>query len=366
MTKTKEADYVLITSVAVLLLFGLMMLSSASAAVGHERFGDSYFFIKRQLLYGVLPGIAAFFFFAKLPYAQLKRMSPWLYVASLILLLLVFIPGIGSSLGTGAQSWILLGGFSFQPAEVAKLGLLLFFAWYLARLGPRLSHLANGFIPALLYGFLPVALVILQPDIGTVSLLFGMVFGMLFLARAKLRHLLILAVAGVVVLGLMVLLAPYRAARLTTFLHPELDPQGIGYHINQAFLAVGSGGWFGLGFGHSRQKFQYLPEVHADSIFAVIAEEMGFVFALGAVALIACIAWRGLSIARRAPDDYGRLLAGGAVLFLFLQSLINIGAMVGLMPLTGLPLPLVSHGGTALIVALSAVGLLVNVSKQRT
>jgi len=160
------------------------------------------------------------------------------------------------------------------------------------------------------------------------------------------------------------LIAPYRAARFTTFLHPELDPQGVGYHINQAFLAVGSGGVFGLGLGHSRQKFQYLPEVQADSIFAVIAEEMGLLFAGGLIVLLILISYRAFILAKNAPDRFGRYLISGIIIWFMVQSFFNIGAMVGLMPITGVPLPFISHGGTALMISMAAVGILINVSKS--
>jgi cell division protein FtsW len=189
---------------------------------------------------------------------------------------------------------------------------------------------------------------------------------MLFVGRARLSHLVGLALIGASSLALMIAKAPYRFDRLTTFLHPELDPLGIGYHINQAFLAIGSGGWFGLGLGHSRQKFEYLPEVHADSIFAVVGEEMGFVFAAGLVILILLIAYRGFQLAKQTRDQFGGLLVAGIMIWFVFQSFLNIGAMAGILPLTGVPLPFVSHGGTALAVALAAVGLVVNVSKHVT
>ena len=169
---------------------------------------------------------------------------------------------------------------------------------------------------------------------------------------------------GAVVMAGMIFAAPYRLQRLSTFLHPELDPQGVGYHINQAFLAVGSGGVWGLGLGHSRQKFQYLPEVSADSIFAVIAEETGFVFSAGLVILILLIGWRGLKIAKKAPDEFSTLLVAGVMVWFVWQSFLNIGAMVGVLPLTGVPLPFVSHGGSAMLVALLAVGMVASVSKH--
>ncbi len=359
-----RANYKLITYFAIWLIFGLIMLTSASSAVGHKNFGDNYFFIKRQILLGVLPGLFLFFFFAKFDYTRLRRLGVWLYGLSLLLLILVFIPGIGANYGTHANSWLSVFGYSFQPAEFAKLGLILFIANLIAARGHNLQDFKFGFFPTLIFGLIPIGLVILQPDIGTVSILFATLFGLLYVGRAKLSHLLLLGIFGIVALGLMIWVAPYRTARLTIFMHPELDPQGIGYHINQAFLAVGSGGILGRGLGNSLQKYQYLPEVSADSIYAVIAEEMGFIFAVGLVVLLLLIARLGLKIAKQAPDEFGGLLVSGIMIWFMIQSFLNIGAMVGIMPLTGVPLPFVSHGGTALMVAMASVGIIVNVSKR--
>ena len=359
-----KADYVFLSYFVVLLVFGLIMLTSASSAVGHQLFGDGYFFIKRQLMFGVLPGIIAFLFFVKVDYRLFKKYAKLIYIFTIGILILVFIPGIGSDLNTNAHSWIIIAGHSVQPAEFAKLGLIVFIAWYLSAKGKELFDFQKGFLMVLGLGMIPIGLVVLQPDIGTVAIMFGILFGMLFIAEAKINHIGLLATVGVIGMIIMILIAPYRAARLTTFLHPELDPQGKGYHINQAYLAIGSGGFFGLGLGHSRQKFQYLPEVHADSIFAIIAEEMGFVFALGLIILLFLICTRGFKIAKNAPDQFSRLLVSGVIIWFMTQSFLNIGAMVGLLPLTGVPLPFISHGGTALMVALVAVGMVINISKQ--
>lgn len=364
MMKEKKADYRLLSYFLILLVFGLIMLSSASVAMGYQKFGDSYFYIKKQLLYGVLPGLVLFFILAKTDYHLLRKFGPAIYCLAIILLLVVFLPGIGSAYGTHANSWISLWGYSFQPAEFAKLGMVIFLSYFISGKGREIFNFQRGFLLTLGIGMIPVVLVILQPDIGTVSILFAILFGLLYVGRAKILHLAGLAVAGLGGLVLMVIAAPYRAARLTTFLHPELDPQGIGYHINQAFLAIGSGGWFGRGLGGSLQKFQYLPEVSADSIYAIIAEEMGFIFALGLIILLILIAQRGLFLAKKAPDEFGRLMVSGIIIWFITQSFLNIGAMVGVLPLTGVPLPFVSHGGTALMIALAGVGILANVSKQ--
>ena len=364
MVKEKKADYKLLSYFLILLVFGLVMLSSASVAMGYQKFGDSYFYIKKQLLYGVLPGLVLFFIFAKTDYHLLRKFGLAIYCLSLILLLVVFLPGIGSAYGTKSNSWISLWGYSFQPAEFAKLGMVIFLSYFISGKGREIFNFQRGFLVTLGIGMIPMALVILQPDIGTVSILFAILFGLLYVGRAKILHLIGLAAAGLGGLVLMIMAAPYRAERLTTFLHPEMDPQGIGYHINQAFLAIGSGGWFGRGLGGSLQKFQYLPEVSADSIYAIIAEEMGFIFAFGLIVLLILIAQRGLFLAKKAPDEFGRLMVSGIIIWFITQSFLNISAMVGVLPLTGVPLPFVSHGGTALMIALAGVGILANVSKQ--
>jgi len=357
-----HADYTLLTYFACILIFGLIMLSSASTAVGIARFGDSHFFIKRQIYFGVIPGLVLFFFFARFSYKIFARNTSTIFVGTILLLLLVFIPGIGSALNTGSKSWMVIGGFSLQPSEFAKLGLVLFLAGYLSQMKEKIWDFQHGFLVALGTGLVPALMVVAEPDVGTASILFAIIFGMLLLAGARWTHMGLLALFGIVAIVSLIIVAPYRAARLTTFLHPELDPQGIGYHINQAELAIGSGGFWGLGLGRSVQKFQYLPEVHADSIFAVISEEMGFLVSVVFLVLLTLAIFRGLKVARNASDDYGRLVAGGILIWFSTQSIMNIGAMVGMLPLTGVPLPFVSHGGTALAISMGAVGILTNIS----
>lgn len=361
---SNKPDYTLLGLFGILLMFGLIMLTSASSPIGYERFGDHYHFIKHQLLLGVFPGLVGFLFFSKISYSALKKVGVMLFYVTLALLVAVLIPGLGSQNGTFARSWFNIAGVSFQPAELMKLGLIFFFSAHLAKVKDTLQDFKTGFIPALCLGMIPLVLLILQPDIGTASILFAILFGMLFIAKADVWHL--GALFGVAVLGfaLMIAVAPYRAARFTTFLHPELDPQGIGYHINQASLAIGSGGLFGLGYGHSKQKFQYLPEVHADSIFAVIAEEMGFFIAVGLIVLFLAICFRGFRVAKHVPDDFGKYVLSGILIWFMVQAFFNIGAMVGLLPITGVPLPFVSHGGTALAISLAAVGVIANVSRE--
>lgn len=361
---TSQSDYIMLTYFIVLLLFGFLLLSSAGVAVGLERFDDAYFFIKRQLLFGFVPGSILFLFIVKINYSIWKKYASPLYITGIILLLLVFIPSLGSTNNTGVQSWINIAGFSFQPAEAAKLTMIIYMAAYLSTLGKGIENFSHGFLHALGLGIIPLVLVVIQPDIGTAFILFSVLFVMLFLAQAKMSHLSLLAGLALVCSISMILAAPYRTERLMTFLHPELDPQGQGYHINQAFLAIGSGGWFGLGLGHSRQKFQYLPEVHADSIFAIGGEELGFIIITGFLILLLLMSLRGFMIAKNSQDPFGRYLVGGIIAWFTIQSLLNIGAMVGLLPLTGVPLPFVSHGGSALMIGMVAMGVVVNVSKK--
>lgn len=362
--KIRRSDTAFLIYFFLLLIFGLVFLTSASSVAGYDKFGDTYYFIKRQLLLGVVPGILGFLFFSKLNYQRLKDWSPLLFVGSLILLFLVFIPGIGSALNTGNRSWIVLGNFSFQPAEMAKFATIVYFSAFLAKMGSAIQDFKQGFLLALGVGMIPVFFIMLQPDIGTMAILFAIIFGLLFIAEVKLSHLSLLSAVAIFGFIVLILIAPYRLNRLTTFLHPEQDPQGIGYHINQSFIAIGSGEILGEGLGQSKQKYQYLPEVQADSIFAVIAEEMGFVLTLGFLLLFILFIHRGLSIARRTEDLFARYTITGIMIWFVTQAFLNISAMVGLMPLTGVPLPFVSHGGTALAVAMSAVGVVLSMSKH--
>ncbi|MFA5127921.1 MAG: putative lipid II flippase FtsW [Patescibacteria group bacterium] len=360
----KKADRFYMVSIGILLAFGLFCLTSASAPVGYSVHGDTYYFIKSQLLKGVLPGLLAFLICARFNTDLWRKLGRVFYIACLALLVMVFIPHIGTSFGKGAASWINLGFMHFQPAELAKLAIIFIMADLLSDPDRNLHDWKNGLLPVL--GVIAPALLLIavQPDIGTLVVIAGMVVGILFVAGTSKPILAALAAAGVVAVIILIITAPYRSDRLKIFLHPELDPQGIGYHVSQAYLAIGSGGWGGLGYGHSRQKYQYLPEVEADSIFAIISEEMGFVISCALIGLILLIAWRGLKIAKEAPDRYGFLLACGVSIWFFWQACMNIGAMVGLLPLTGVTLPFVSHGGSSMLVCLAAAGVVASVSRE--
>lgn len=358
-----KPDLGLIIILFSIVVIGIVTLSSAGTAVGFQHFDDPFYYFKHQLLNGFLPGIIFFYLMAKIDYRIWKKFAFWALLISILLLISVFIPGIGQSYGK-AKSWINVLGVSFQPSEFVKLTFLLYLATWLEKRGEKVKDFAYGFLPFVIVLGLVMLLMILQPDVGTMTIIVLMSLTVYFVAGAPFKHLAILGIAGVGLFALLIKVAPYRAARFTTFLHPELDPQGIGYHINQAFLALGSGGLFGLGLGHSRQKFEYLPEVTGDSIFAVIGEELGFVFCVFLIVLFLFFMLKGYKIAEKAPDDFGKFVGIGVVSWFVFQAFINMGAMVGLMPITGIPLPFISYGGTALAVALAAFGILVNISKQ--
>lgn len=358
----RSPDYVLIGLMLVLVAFGLLMLSSAGAVVGYEKFGQSDYFFMRQL-FSASVGLLAFFFLSRIDYRVWRKFAFPFLVLSVVLLILVFLPGVGFRAG-GATRWILLGNFLLQPAEVVKLTFLIYLAVWLEKHGRGIHDFWYGFVQFLALLGVIVSLIMFQPDLGTVGVIVGLSIIVYFVAGAPYRHLALFGFGAAGLFALLVNIAPYRTQRLTVFLNREIDPQGIGYHMNQALLAIGSGGIFGLGLGHSRQKYNYLPEVTGDSIFAIIAEELGLLVAVAIVVLFVVLLFRGFSVARNAPDSFGKYLATGITAGIVLQAFVNIGAISGLLPLTGIPLPFISSGGSSLIIAMAGMGILVNISRQ--
>ncbi len=359
-------DVMLVTALAVLCGFGFFALASASSIASLERYGNPYHVVARQLLVGGVPGAALFAIFQAVDYRRWQRYRWWWLALTLALLAAVFAPGIGQ-VRHGAQSWLGLGPITFQPAEVVKLTAVLYLAAWLAGAGYHgVQRFRHGFAPFVVFAGLTLGLIALQPDLGTLLVVAVILATTYFAAGAKLTHLGALAVMAAAGAVAVLPRGGYRWQRIVVFLHPNFDPQGAGYHITQAYLAIGAGGWFGRGLGKSHQKFSYLPEVSADSIFAIIAEELGFIAAAGLVLLLALVVLRALRIAKFAPDPFGRFLAVGIAAWFGFQSFLNIAAMVGIAPLTGLPLPFVSAGGTALAANLAAAGLLLNISRHTT
>jgi cell division protein FtsW len=362
--KPHQPDYRFIIALALLVVFGLIMLSSASVSLSFEKFNEGYYYVKHQVIFGLIPGVMLLVFFAFVDYRIWKKFAIALLVFSIALLVLVFIPGIGAGYGT-ASSWIYIFGVSFQPAELVKLTFLIYLAtWLESRGKKKAGDFAEGLVPFISVLGVIALLLILQPDLGTMTVIVLFSLVVYFVGGAKLSHLLGIGLASIVGLLVLIKIAPYRTARLMTFLHPELDPQGIGYHINQAFLAIGSGGFWGRGFGMSRQKFQYLPEVAGDSIFAIIAEELGFFLVCLVILGFIYLMYRGFKIAQNSPDSFAKILVVGIIAWIMIQAFVNIGAMVGLLPLTGVPLPFISYGGTSLAVLLAACGIVINISRK--
>jgi cell division protein FtsW len=350
--------------IAILVLFGLVMLMSASGPFGYQKFGDSLYFLKHQLTIGVLPGLLLFGICSFIDYRTWRPLALPALLVTIVLLVLVYIPGVGLESG-GASRWIQLGPISFQPSEFVKVTFLLYVAAWLASRHEKDAHtIERGLVPFLAILGIITVLLVKQPNTGSMMVIVGSALLAYFVAGAPMTWFLSLGAGAVGFVALLIRLTPYRAARLMTFLHPELDPQGIGYHINQAFLAIGSGGFFGLGYGHSRQKYLYLPEVAGDSIFAVAAEEMGFLVMVGFLILLSILVWRCLTIARRAPDAFGTFLVTGIAAWIALQSFFNIASMIGLMPITGVTLPFVSYGSSAFIALSVGCGLVASVSKR--
>ncbi len=357
-----EPDKSLIIITGIIIVFGLVMLSSATSAVSYIKYQDSYYFFKRQL-FGLSLGLAAFWLFSKFNYHIWQKYAFPMLIASVILLLLVFIPGLKGE-WSPTRSWINIFGYSLQPSEFVKLTFLLYLAAWLESRGKKLKEMREGTGPFVIVLSVIGLLMLLQPDIGTLAIIVFTSLIVYFVAGGNIKHILILIIAGLVALMIMVKLIPYQADRFKCYLDPNLSPNDICYQVNQSMIAVGSGGFWGRGLGASRQKFMYLPEVKSDSIFAIIGEETGLIFSGSLVALFIFLFYRGFRIAKRAPDNYGTNLAIGIVTWLVIQAMINIGGMINLIPMTGVPLPFVSYGGSAILAALAAVGILVNISKQ--
>lgn len=346
----------------VLTVVGLAVLMSATGPVAFQRYGDSLFFVKRQLLQGVLPGTTLFLLFAFLDYRIWKRLAFPALIVSFVLLILPYIPGIGVEVG-GSHSWAVFGPLRFQPSEIVKFTFLIYLAaWFSSRTPERMRdwHEIVPFVGTL--GIVCLMLVV-QPDTGTTVVIAAMSLLMFVYSGAPLIYPFGMFAGGTAIIAAFIKFSPYRTARYMAFLHPELDPQGIGYHINQAILAVGSGGFLGLGFGKSRQKYLFLPEVEADSIFAVMAEELGFFLTIVVLMLFAGFIWRCFVIARQSRDRFGSLLAVGFGSWIGIQAWMNVASMIGLMPITGVTLPFISHGGTSLTIVLAAAGLVAGIPR---
>ncbi len=361
---SKSVDAILLGLVIALVIGGFLIFSSASLGL-LARDGASFSSVAfNQFLFGIVGGGIALFLMSSLYYRNLRQYAFYIFIASLLLTLSVFIPGFGSSHG-GATRWIEIAGFSMQPAEVLKLGFVIYIATWLSGMNHHMHDFVRGTLPFVgIMGVVGVVM-LLQPDTDTFMIMAAAGVAMFITAGGRWRDVGLMFLTAVLLLAIVAFTRPYIMERMTTFMHPEKDLQGSGYQINQSLIAVGSGGFSGRGFGQSIQKFEYLPEPIGDSIFAVFAEEFGFVGSSLLILLFISFTFRGYKIAASASDMFGMLLVVGFMTIIACQAFLNIGAMLAIAPLSGLPLPFISHGGTALLTTLMMVGIVLNVSKYR-
>ncbi|RKN86890.1 stage V sporulation protein E [Paenibacillus ginsengarvi] len=351
----------ILVSTLIILTFGVVMVYSASAVLAFHDYGDYFYYLKRQLIFALL-GVAAMFVTMNVDYWVWKKYAKVGLIVCFALLVIVLIPGIGVVRG-GARSWLGIGSFGIQPSEFMKLGMIVFLAKLLSEEQSKIMQFTRGLLPAL--GLIGVAfgMIMLQPDLGTGAVLVGASLLIIYTAGARLSHLAYLGLVGLAGFVGLIAAAPYRLQRITAFLDPWKDPLGAGYQSIQSLYAIGPGGLAGLGLGMSRQKYSYLPEPQTDFIFSIIAEELGFIGGATILLLFTLLVWRGMRTAITAPDTFGSLLAVGIVGMVAVQVIINIGVVIGMFPVTGITLPLISAGGSSLTLMLTAIGVLLNISR---
>ena len=360
--RNRKVDRTFLFTVIALVVVGFFIFSSASLGLlarDGARFSSVAF---SQIFLGIIMGSVALLAMARLHYRNLKRFSLAIFIVSILGTFLVFIPGLGFEYN-GATRWISIFGLSIQPAEFLKLGFVIYFAAWLSGIRDKLHTFAYGVVPFIVLSIVVAIPLLLQPDTGTLIVIYAAGFAMFIAAGARIRDLLVLTGSGLLGALTLILMRPYIMDRILAFIDPSRDPLGTSYQIQQSLIAIGSGGLFGRGFGQSIQKFSYLPEPIGDSIFAVVAEEFGFIGAFILISLFLFFAFRGLRIASKSPDHFSGLLVIGIVILIVAQSFINIASMLGVFPLTGLPLLFVSHGGSALFFTLLSIGIVLNVSK---
>jgi cell division protein FtsW len=375
----KKPDYILIGIVTLLSVIGILVLASVSFSPAHNIHGNVFYFLSHQIKFGFLPGIILAFIFFKIEIPSLKKRILPLLILNLLFLVIVFLPVVGSK-AWGATRWVSIGPFSFQPSEFLKVFFILYLASWLKKtsntfnknlsikkskrwikLDKKIYETLFAFL--IIVGFISF-LLILQPDISTLGIIAIIALLMYFLAGAPLWHVLLLSFSGIGILLALIKIAPYRMNRFLIFMNPELYPQGIGYHLKQSLIAVGSGGIRGLGMGLSRQRFGFLPGVMSDSVFSIFAEETGFIGCFVLILLFIIFLIRGFEIAQKCDDKFLQLTALGIVSWIVIQAFVNIGAMISLVPLTGIPLPFISYGGSAIIAEFIGLGILLNISKH--
>lgn len=355
-SQRKGIDFPLLIAVGILMVIGLILVYDASLAHAQKDFGDSFYYTRQQIIWATISIFTAIFF-SNFDYHRFRKLALPFLLLSLGLILAVFIPGLGTTAG-GAQRWLRLGFVTIQPTEIIKLAGVIYLSSIFEKRTRTLPFL-------ILLISVTMIMAVLQRDLGSAAVFVSTAGIMYFASGAPLFQFLILIPTFIASLSFLILTSEYRRKRILAFLDPFSDTQGFTYHISQVLIALGSGGLFGVGLGQSRQKFDYIPEVTTDSIFAIIGEEFGFIGAFVLILLFAFLITRGLKIVQRSEDSFGKTLALGLTTWLGIQTVINLSSMVALLPLTGVPLPFISYGGSALLVNMAAVGILLNISKQR-
>lgn len=360
-----SVDPILLTLVIILVLGGFLVFTSAALGL-LARDGATFQNVAfNQFFFGIVGGGLALTFTTMVHYRHWRQFAFYIFLATCLLAALVYVPGIGFTYG-GATRWISVGGFSIQPAEFLKIGFIIYLATWLSGVYKQIHTFRRGTLPFLSLLAIPGVILLGQPDTDSFLIIAAASTAMFLVAGGRWRDIFLLSLLGIILLTSLAFSRPYVMDRLTSFMDPSLDPQGSGYQISQSLIAIGSGGITGRGFGQSVQKFEYLPEPIGDSIFAVYAEEFGFIGTVILVLLLSIFTFRGYRLATEARDLFGMLLVVGIMTFIVFQAFLNIASMVGLAPIAGIPLPFISHGGTALLATLAAVGIVLNVSKYRT
>lgn len=356
-------DTVLFGAVASLVAIGLVMIFSASSAQAYADHRDTAYYVKHQAVYLVVGLLLAYLAY-RIDYRKLKAAAPYVLLLCIFGLLAVLVPHVGVAVN-GARRWIGAGVASLQPSEFAKLGIVLYLSAALASRGERITSLPKGLFPLCVPVVIVAMAILMEPDMGTASLIVFTAFALFFAAGARIDHLGLILLVTVPPAVLTILASPYKRARIFAFIDPWRDPQNTGFHIVQSLLALGSGGFMGVGLGESRAKFFYLPEQYTDFIFSVLGEELGLAGTVGVILLFIVFVYRGIRIAIAAPDRFGFFLAIGCTAMIAIQAFVNIGVVTSSWPVTGVPLPFISFGGSSLIVSLVAVALVMNVGRYR-
>ena len=362
LTLNSHHDYALLASAIALVSLGLTMVFISSTVMAGAQYQDPYFFVKRQTVYALV-GVAVLALGRSIDYHRYKDWAYWFLFVALIGLVLVFLPGLGTKV-RGAARWVRLGPLTLQPSEFAKLAMVIFLAYSLTRKQDKMKYFAIGFLPHMLVAGLFIALIGKEPDFGTALTLAGIVFIMLLVGGTRFTYILFSICLAVPLAVVMVLKDPKKFSRILSFLDPWKYGQDVGYQLKQSLLAIGSGGFWGMGPGQSRAKLFYLPDAHTDFILSIFSEELGFIGFMVVLALFTLLVYRGLLVALRAPDTFGSYLALGLTLCIGLPACINMGVVTGILPTKGLSLPFLSYGGSCLLVNLLAVGILLNISSQ--